>query len=159
MNRHKTATASTTTGKLFRHPLAHDVNAEHREQLSPIERACKCIADWTGAPMALVLAISVQFVWIVMGIITKWDPFPFAFLLTMSNILQLILIFVLAIGQRQSFQHSELRAEHDHDAISRLFYHQEVQEEFLIRVAQKLELDIADLKTTIVQLSGQDSVT
>jgi len=81
------------------HPLVHDVNEEHDQSLSPTERACKKIADATGAPLALTLAIVLQAVWIVTGVVTKWDPFPFTFLLTCSNVLQLILIFVLAVGQ------------------------------------------------------------
>ena len=106
------------------HPLIHDVpelmttcvhviagaigNREHRARLSPIEMP------------ALALAVVLQAVWIVAGIRTKFDPFPFVFLLTCSNVLQLILIFVLAVGQRQSAGHAELRGEHDHDSLSRL---------------------------------------
>lgn len=139
------------------HPLVHDVNQEHSDSLSPIERACKHIADWTGAPLALGLAILVQAIWIPVGILTKWDPFPFAFLLTCSNILQLILIFILAVGQRQSVAHDELRAEHDHDIISRLLYHQEVQEQILIDIAGRVECDVESIKAMVAKLAVQDS--
>jgi uncharacterized membrane protein len=139
------------------HPLVHDVNREQRESLSPVERICKDIADWTGAPLALGLAILLQTVWIAVGLITKLDPFPFAFLLTCSNVLQLILIFVLAVGQRQSSQHAELRAEHDHDSISRLLYHQEVQEQVLIALARKIGVEIESMEKTIEVLATQDA--
>ena len=140
------------------HPLVHDVNEEHDQSLSPTERACKKIADATGAPLARTLAIVLQAVWIVTGVVTKWDPFPFTFLLTCSNVLQLILIFVLAVGQRQSSSHAELRAEHDHDSISRLLYHQEVQERILLAIATKTESDVEDLKAMVAQLSQQDPI-
>jgi uncharacterized membrane protein len=139
------------------HPLVHDVNREQLESLSPVERICKDIADWTGAPLALGLAIAVQAIWIAVGLITKLDPFPFAFLLTCSNVLQLILIFVLAVGQRQSSQHAELRAEHDHDSISRLLYHQEVQEQVLIALARKIGVEIESMEQTIETLATQDA--
>jgi uncharacterized membrane protein len=139
------------------HPLVHDVNQEATDKLSPIERFCKRIADSTGAPIALFLAILVQAIWIPVGIITKWDPYPFAFLLTCSNILQLILIFILAVGQRQSVAHDELRAEHDHDTISRLLYHQEVQENILIQIAARTECDVEGIKKMVAQLASQDS--
>jgi uncharacterized membrane protein len=139
------------------HPLVHDVNREQLESLSPVERICKDIADWTGAPLALGLAILVQAVWIAVGLITKLDPFPFAFLLTCSNVLQLILIFVLAVGQRQSSQHAELRAEHDHDSISRLLYHPEVQEQVLIALARKIGVEIESMEKTIEVLATQDA--
>jgi uncharacterized membrane protein len=139
------------------HPLVHDVNQEHQDQLSATERICKKIADATGAPVSLFLAILLQAVWIVVGQATKWDPFPFVFLLTCSNVLQLVLIFVLAVGQRQSSAHAELRAEHDHDSISRLLYHQEVQEQLLLSIAARVQADVEAIKAMVAQLSQQDN--
>ena len=138
------------------HPLVHDVNQEHNDSLSPVERLCKRIADSTGAPIALGLAILVQMIWIPVGIITKLDPYPFAFLLTCSNVLQLILIFILAVGARQSSAHAELRAEHDHDSISRLLYHQDVQETILLEIATKIECDVSALRAMVAKLSAED---
>jgi len=135
------------------HPLVDDVNRLHREQLSGTEKLCRRIADLTGAPAALMLAIIVQFVWITVGALTHWDPFPFVFLLTCSNVLQLILIFVIAVAQRQQTQHDELRAEADHDAISRLLYHQQVQNELLVRIAERTGIDVSDLKPTVATLA------
>jgi uncharacterized membrane protein len=137
------------------HPLVHDINQEHADKLSATERFCKRVADWTGAPLALGLAILLQAIWIPLGIYTKFDPFPFVFLLTCSNVLQLILIFILAVGQRQSSAHAELRAEHDHDSISRLLYHQELQEDVLLQIASKIECDVSDIKVRIEQLATQ----
>jgi hypothetical protein len=77
-------------------------------------------------------------------------------LLTCSNVLQLILIFILAVGQRQSSAHAELRAEHDHDSISRLLYHQELQEEVLLQIARRMECDISEIKVRIDQLAAQE---
>jgi uncharacterized membrane protein len=138
------------------HPLARDVNAEQDAKLSPLEHMCKTVADWTGAPLALMAAVVVQFIWIVVGSLTHWDPFPFAFLLTVSNVLQLILIFILAVGQRQSSEHAELRAESDHEAISRLLYHQEAQEQILLALAAKIEVDVSAVRTLIERLATED---
>ncbi|MDQ6929951.1 MAG: DUF1003 domain-containing protein [Candidatus Eremiobacteraeota bacterium] len=135
------------------HPLVEDVNALHRQQLSPIEKTCKRIADATGAPIALILAIILQFAWIGFGVATRFDPFPFVFLLTCSNVLQLILIFVIAVAQRQSSQHDELRAEADHDAISRILYHQQLQETFLLALSEKLGVDTTALRQSVAALA------
>jgi uncharacterized membrane protein len=136
--------------------MVHDTNAESLKDLTPVELFCRRVADWTGAPLALGLAILVQAIWIPVGILTKLDPYPFAFLLTCSNVLQLILIFILAVGQRQSVAHSELRAEHDHDAISRLLYHQEVQEQMLLALVTKTDVDVQGVRGMLASLAGDD---
>lgn len=135
------------------HPLVDDVNALHQERLSSTEKICRRIADATGAPVALLLAIVVQLIWIGVGAFTHWDPFPFVFLLTCSNVLQLVLIFVIAVAQKQQTLHDELRAETDHDTISRLLYHQQVQNELLLRIAQQSGIDVADLKSAAATLA------
>ena len=134
------------------HPQIRDVNQEHEERLSPIEHACKRIADATGAPLALFLAIVFQVVWVIVGTVTARDPYPFVFLLTVSNIIQLILIFIIAVAEKQSSQHAELRAEADHENISRLLHHQEVQEELLMRLAKQTQIDVSDIKRAIDSL-------
>ncbi|HVA28867.1 MAG TPA: DUF1003 domain-containing protein [Candidatus Baltobacteraceae bacterium] len=151
--------ASTPIPDITDHPLVHDVNQESLDRLSFTERACKSISNAIGAPIALALAILLQLIWIVVGASTKWDPFPFVFLLTCSNVLQLILIFVLAVGQRQSSAHAELRAEHDHESISRLLYHQEVQERILLAIAQKTDTDVQQVAAMVTQLLTQDNPT
>jgi len=137
------------------HPLSGDANAQHQQQLSPVEKTCKRIADATGAPIALILAIIVQLVWITVGVLTKFDPFPFVFLLTLSNVIQLILIFVIAVAQRQSSQHDELRAEADHNSISRLLYHQELQEGLLLAIAEKLGVNTTEFTQYANSLASQ----
>ena len=138
-----------TTDQVENHPLVDDVNAMHQERLSPIERTCKRIADATGAPIALMLAIIIQVVWVTVGIATRWDPFPFVFLLTVSNVIQLILIFVISVAQKQQSQHDEIRAEADHDSISRLLYHQQFQDQILLRLAERTGCDVSDLQATV----------
>ena len=139
------------------HPLVRNINTERAENLSSVERACKRVSQLTGSPTALALAILVQAIWIPVGILTKLDPFPFAFLLTCSNVIQLILIFVLAVGQRQASNHAELRAEHDHASISRLLYHQELQEQVLIALARKLEIEVHNIEDMVRQLAQEDN--
>ncbi len=157
LNAMNVPSAASLPASLSNHPLVHDVNAEHIERLSPVERVCKKISDATGAPLALGLAIAVQAVWIPVGVYTKLDPYPFAFLLTCSNVLQLILIFILAVGQRQSGAHAELRAEHDHDSLSRLLYHQEVQEQMLLALAHKTGIEVQSIEVMVRQLATEDS--
>jgi low affinity Fe/Cu permease len=121
-------------------------NDAHYERLSPVERFCKRVADSTGAPIALAIVIVAQFVWIIFGQVTGRDPFPFIFLLTISNVIQLTLLFVISVAQRQAGQHAEMRAELDHEWIGHLLEHQDLQEELLLRIAAKTGTETADLQ-------------
>jgi len=142
---------------LGEHPMVRDVNEEHQANLSSVEKICKKIADATGAPVALALAIVSQIAWVVVGSMTHWDPFPFVFLLTMSNILQLILIFIIAVAQKQGGEHAELRAEADHESIARLLHHQEVQEALLLRLAQSTQCDVSDIRVAVQSLMTKEA--
>ena len=128
-----------------RHPTLDNANAQLAGRLSRTEKACRRIASWTGAPAALIAAIVLQMVWITVGVLTHLDPYPFVFLLTCSNVVQLVLMFVIAVAQRQSSLHDALRAEADHGAISRLLFHQQAQELLLVRMAERLGIETDDL--------------
>lgn len=143
-----------TQASMDDNPLVQDVNEQHQKRLSSTEKICRRIADATGAPVALLLAIVVQLIWIGVGAATHWDPYPFVFLLTCSNVLQLILIFVIAVAQKQQTLHDELRAEADHDSISRLLYHHQLQNELLLRIAGNAGIDVADLKVAAAKLTA-----
>lgn len=142
-----TTTANAQMPHVEDHPFVDDVNQMHEENLSGTERFCRRIADATGAPVALMLAIIVQIGWLIAGTVTHLDPYPFVFLLTCSNVIQLILIFVIAVAQKQQTLHDEMRAEADHDSISRLLYHQQLQDEILIRLAERTGVNVDDLQT------------
>ncbi|MBV8332806.1 MAG: DUF1003 domain-containing protein [Candidatus Eremiobacteraeota bacterium] len=135
------------------HPALNDVNAIHAEQLSVTERLCQRIAAGTGAPITLLAVIVFQIIWIIVGQITKMDPFPFVFMLTVSNVVQLVLIVVVAVAGKQQAQHDAIRADEDHAALSRLLYHHQTQEMLLVQIAEKLGVDTADLRSTISDLA------
>jgi uncharacterized membrane protein len=134
------------------HRRVRNPNEVHNERLTPIERFCKKVADSTGAPIALAAVIVVQLVWLVVGQITHSDPYPFVFLLTVSNVIQLTLLFVISVAQRQSGEHAETRAELDHEWIGLLLQHNEAQEELLLRIATAANVDASDLKARLSAL-------
>ena len=135
------------------HPAVRNVNDLQAEQLSVTERLCQRIAAGTGAPITLVAVILFQIVWIFVGQITKMDPFPFVFMLTVSNVIQLVLIVVVAVAGRQQSQHDAIRADEDHATISRLLYHHQAQEMLLLQIADKLGIDTAELRATVTELA------
>ena len=137
----------------MRHQDVRNPNEVHNQRLTPVERFCKRVADSTGAPIALAIVILAQFVWIIVGQATGRDPFPFIFLLTISNVIQLTLLFVISVAQRQSSEHAETRAELDHEWIGGLLHNQEFQQEILLRIADRLGADTADIRGRIEALN------
>jgi uncharacterized membrane protein len=138
---------------LAAHPAVRNVNDLQAERLSPTEKLCQRIAADTGAPITLVAVIVFQIIWIAVGQLTKMDPFPFVFMLTVSNVVQLVLIVVVAVAGRQQSQHDAIRADEDHATISRLLYHQQVQEMLLLQIAGKLDIDTRELSATLKELA------
>jgi low affinity Fe/Cu permease len=128
------------------HTAVLNPNDVHNDNLTPVERFCKRVADSTGAPFALAAVIVIQLVWIAAGQLTGRDPFPFVFLLTVSNVIQLTLLFVISVAQRQSSQHAETRAELDHEWIGALLHNQEIQQDLLFRIAAKIDVSTDDIR-------------
>jgi uncharacterized membrane protein len=139
------------------HPAVRNVNDLQTAQLSVTERLCQRIAASTGAPITLVAVIVFQIIWIIVGQLTKMDPFPFVFMLTVSNVVQLVLIVVVAVAGRQQSLHDTIRADEDHATISRLLYHQQAQEMLLLQIADKLGIDTAELRATVTELAQPDA--
>jgi len=72
-----------------------------------------------------------------------FDPYPFAFLLFLGNLIQLLGGPIIQVGQNASMEHAELRAESDHHIHELNFNH-------LSEVSQKLEtiqINISSLQT------------
>ena len=136
------------------HPALPNPNDIHTERLSVTERFCQKVGQATGAPLTLVAVIVFQLIWIVVGHVTKMDPFPFVFMLTVSNVIQLILIVVLAVAGKQQAAHDQIRAEEDHAALSRVLYHAEAQEQLLLKMAEKAGIDTSDIQKIMVDLAS-----
>lgn len=134
------------------HPLARNANEERKEELSLVEKACAWVSDKMGSPSVLIGVIVLQIIWVTIGQISKLDAYPFAFLLTFSNILQLILMFVLALGQRQTSKLSQVRADIDHESISHILKHQDLQEEALILILKSLNIDSSEVDQMVKKL-------
>jgi len=67
-----------------------------------------------GTMWAVYIAIVIQVTWMLLATVGIWqfarDPYPFAFLLFLSNIVQLLLMFVIMVGQQVLGQASDKRA-------------------------------------------------
>lgn len=139
-----------------------NVNAEHDQNLKPLEKLAVVITDKVGT-MGFFLCI---FVWTVLwcgyNILASelpslhwksFDPFPaFVAYLLISNVIQILLMPLIMVGQNLQGRHSELRAEHDleinvkaEQEIEIILQHLEQQQEILLKLAEANSERIAKL--------------
>lgn len=94
-----------------------NVNDVHRQKLGFQDRLALIITSAVGTMYAvyfLVLALAGWMLW--QGAISRhpFDPYPFAFLLFMGNIVQLLLMPLIMVGQNIQSRHAELRSEEEY---------------------------------------------
>jgi uncharacterized membrane protein len=136
-----------------RKPL-RNVNKEAFEKLSAMDRLACWITDRVGT-MGFFLIV---FIWTVLWL--GWNllapanlqfdpPMGFVFWLFISNLIQLLLMPLIMVGQNVQGQHSEMRAEHDlevnvksEEEIEVILQHLEYQNEILIAMVEKLGVNL-----------------
>lgn len=136
--------------KALRTPV-RQVNVEHRESLNALERVAKVITDRVGT-MGFFFVIAVWTVlWLGFNTLApksmRFDPFPaFVFWLFISNMIQLLLLPLLMVGQNLQGRHAEKRAEADYEVnirsereIEAVFQHLEHQNKKLDEILRRLE--------------------
>ena len=88
----------------------HPYMSQHRIEKAPavedeLVGRNRLIAAWItgriGSMWAFYLAAVLQFGWMALAVagVIRFDPYPFAFLLFLSSLLQLIFMFVIMVGQ------------------------------------------------------------
>ena len=138
------------TLKKARKPI-RNVNIEHRGRLTKLERFAVWITDHIGT-MGFFLAI---FLWTVLWLgwnllapaELTFDPYPaFVLWLFISNMIQLLLMPLLLIGQNLQGKHAEARAETDYEVntkaereIGTILEHLENQDNVMQAILKKLE--------------------
>ncbi len=136
--------------KKLRKPI-RNANVEHREKLTRLEKLALVITQRVGT-MGFFLII---FVWTAFWLIwnsfgaaaLRFDPFPaFVLWLFISNMIQIMLMPLIMIGQNLQGRHSEARAENDFEVnvkaereIETILEHLENQNELIVQVLHHLE--------------------
>jgi uncharacterized membrane protein len=137
-----------------RHPLKNTYK-ETMEKMSRLDKAALWITDHVGT-MGFFLLIGVwTFFWLTWNFLAppqlKFDPpMGFVFWLFISNMIQILLMPLIMVGQNIQGRHAEARAEHDLDVnvkaekeIELVLEHLEQQNEMLIAMLenQGIKLD------------------
>jgi uncharacterized membrane protein len=135
-----------------RRPL-RNVHQEVLQSISPLDRLALWITVRVGS-MGFFLGIFVWTVcWLSWNVLAPpaWQfdpPMAFVFWLFISNVIQILLMPLIMVGQNLMGRHAEVRAEHDLEVnvraeqeIEVILRHLEYQNTMLIAMVQKLGID------------------
>lgn len=155
-----TAAASVPTSlaevKRRRKPL-RNVHHEVRSRLSPLDRLALFITQHVGTMGFFLIIFGWTVIWLGWNLLMpanmKFDPpMGFIFYLFISNVIQILLMPLIMVGQNIQGAHSEARAEHDLEVnvkaeheIEVILQHLEYQNEILMKMVEKLGVDLATL--------------
>ncbi|MDP3965328.1 MAG: DUF1003 domain-containing protein [bacterium] len=136
--------------KRARKPV-RNVNIEHRGRLTKLERFAVWITGHIGTMGFFLLIFLWTVLWFGWNVLAPaeltFDPYPaFVLWLFISNMIQLLLMPLLLIGQNLQGKHAEARAEADYEVntkaereIGTILEHLENQNELVQTILKKLE--------------------
>lgn len=136
--------------KTRRKPL-RNVNVEHRENLSKLEKFAIWITEHVGTMGFFIIVFCWTVFWLAWNTLapvgSRFDPFPaFVFWLFISNMIQIFLMPLIMIGQNLQNRHAEARAEADFEVntkaekeIETILLHLENQNELTLKILHRLD--------------------
>lgn len=136
--------------KRLRKPIPH-VNVEQRQQLSSLERVALWITERVGTMGFFLIILSWTTFWLLWNSFApsavRFDPYPaFVLWLFISNMVQILLLPLLLIGQNLQNRHTEARAEADYEVntksereIEAILLYLENQHNHILKILQILE--------------------
>jgi uncharacterized membrane protein len=139
-----------------RKPL-RNVHHEVRSKLSLLDRAALFITQYVGTMGFFLFIFGWTFIWLGLNIFLpsrmRFDPgMGFVLYLFICNVIQILLMPLIMVGQNLQGMHSEARAEHDLEVnvkaeheIEVILQHLEYQNEILMKMVEKLGVDVATL--------------
>ena len=136
--------------KKLRNPIKN-VHKETRETLSGLQRFAIWITEHVGSLGFFIVLLVWTIAWLGWNTLApfehRFDPFPaFALWLFISNMIQLMLLPLIMVGQNLQNRHAEARAEADFELsvktereMETILLHLENQNEVIVEILKRLE--------------------
>jgi uncharacterized membrane protein len=168
-----------STPKLHPKPLSYaehrksvkpitNVNDQVAEVISPLNKLALWITDHVGSMAFFLIIFFWTLLWCGYNIIASelpktglkpFDPFPsFVAYLLISNVIQILLMPLIMVGQNVQAAHSEKRAENDYEInckaekeVELILHHLEYQNSILIAMLEKLGVSFDEAKMKVEQ--------
>ncbi|MDD5528802.1 MAG: DUF1003 domain-containing protein [bacterium] len=132
-------------------PPVRNVNIEHKEKLSRLEKFAIWITNRVGTMGFFLIIFCWTLIWLSWNTIgpksLRFDPFPaFVLWLFISNMIQICLMPLIMVGQNLQGRHANKRAEADFEVntkaereIETILMHLENQNELILKILDDLE--------------------
>lgn len=146
----KHAPPTFTELQSLRRPMRNTYH-EHRRKLTRLEKAALFVTEKIGSMGFFFIILGWTVIWLGWNVLgpasARFDPYPaFALWLFISNMIQLLLMPLIMIGQNLQGKHSEIRAQADFDVntkaereIEAVVQHLENQQELMLKILERLE--------------------
>lgn len=127
-----------------------NVNIEQKERLTKLERFALWMTERVGSMGFFILILVWTVVWLAWNIFAplslQFDPFPaFVLWLFISNMIQLLFLPLIMVGQNLQGRHAEARAEADFELnvkssqeIEAILLHLERQSDLIVEILNRL---------------------
>ena len=104
-----------------------NVNIKHHSLLKSHDKIASTTTRVIGSMYAVYAILLVISLWIAWQLIAERpiDPYPFAFLLFLTNIAQLLLTPLILVGQNIQNRHAQLRADEEYQTTKTM--HQDIE--------------------------------
>lgn len=104
-----------------------DVNLQHKSRLKLHDKVAVTVTHAIGSMYAVYFFMVFVFGWMLLQTIANrpFDPFPFVFLIFITNIVQLFLMPLILVSQNIQSRHNELRAEEEYQTTKTI--HQDIE--------------------------------
>jgi uncharacterized membrane protein len=153
-----------------------DINEEHDKSLKILERVAVWVTDRVGTMGFFLLILVWTVLWCGYNIVASevpalhwkaFDPFPaFVAYLLMSNVIQILLMPLIMVGQNLQGRHSEMRAERDlnvnikaEEEIEVILMHLEQQQRILMQLVEAQGIKVDALQDTLMEKpSAKDAI-
>ncbi len=138
--------------RAMRKPV-RNINLEHRERLSKLDKLALWVTVRVGTMGFFLIIFGWTVIWLGWNILApapwSFDPYPgFVLWLFISNLIQILLMPLIMVGQNLQGRHSEARASADFEVntqsereIEVILQHLENQNELILRILHHLEQD------------------
>lgn len=136
--------------KKLRKPVVN-TNKKHKDEMTKLERLAMFVTDKVGTMGFFFIILTWTVCWLAWNTLgptnLQFDPFPaFVMWLFISNMIQIMLMPLIMIGQNLQSKHSEIRAESEYETsiksereIEAILQHLENQNQILTELSAKIK--------------------